>query len=270
MWKTLSCVVLSHGWVPLHNGEEPYRECRRCGKRDFRRDRGPLGQAGLGGRRWGRCVLGQRDGTDRRRSVRAAGRVVRRPAERRSRGDGQRDCRDEDHAVDERNAARAGRTVACHRGARIGPWQGAVVGRGGDPVSSLRMTPPLERRRPAVAGLRDAASCVVRLERVDALRLVPGDADQLCSSLDGRFGPRARRGALSGRAARGCGVPRETVHACTSWCSWLAAGAGARVMRMSPLTVLARISTSGPSVAGASGDTSSSELVSPLTVLQSR
>ena len=35
MWKTLSCVVLSHGWVPLHNGEEPYRECRRCGKRDF-------------------------------------------------------------------------------------------------------------------------------------------------------------------------------------------------------------------------------------------
>jgi hypothetical protein len=34
-WKTLRCVVLSHKWVPRHNDEEPYLECRRCGKRDL-------------------------------------------------------------------------------------------------------------------------------------------------------------------------------------------------------------------------------------------
>ena len=33
--KALRCLVLSHRWVPHHNDEEPYRECRRCGKRDF-------------------------------------------------------------------------------------------------------------------------------------------------------------------------------------------------------------------------------------------
>ena len=33
--KVLRCLVLSHKWVPHHNGEEPYTECRRCGKRDF-------------------------------------------------------------------------------------------------------------------------------------------------------------------------------------------------------------------------------------------
>jgi hypothetical protein len=33
--KALRCFVLSHKWAPRHNDEEPYRECRRCGKRDF-------------------------------------------------------------------------------------------------------------------------------------------------------------------------------------------------------------------------------------------
>ena len=45
---------------------------------------------------------------------------------------------------------------------------------------------------------------------------------------------------------------------------------GVGPVRMSPLTVLARISTKGPSPSGSSPDSSSSERASPLTVVQSR
>src|SRR5207248_8536387 len=130
-------------------------------------------------------------------------------------------------------------------------------------------------RRPAGAGLRRLRSAAAPLERGDAIRLVPGDADELRLCLDdAELGPRLGRRALAVQAPGRRRIPRETVHECTSCTGWeeplSLTGAGARVIVMSPDTVLALISTSGPSPAGASVVSSSSELVSPLTVLQSR
>jgi hypothetical protein len=104
--------------------------------------------------------------------------------------------------------------------------------------------------RPKACCIRVASCGCFRKGAADALRLVPSDA--MMSASASRAPPRlGKPRALAGRAARCGGVPRKTVHACTSWCSSLTVGAGARVM-MSPLTVLARISTSGPSVVGVS------------------
>src|SRR5256885_16970878 len=82
------------------------------------------------------------------------------------------------------------------------------------------------------------------LKRGDALRLVPGDPDQLGLGVDERLGPGVRGGALAGRAPRRRRVPRETVHACTS-CA-LSAGAGAPGVAMLPLSGFDRVSWRGP------------------------
>src|SRR5262245_5104883 len=103
------------------------------------------------------------------------------------------------------------------------------------------------------------------LEPVDLAELVPGGPKDVGLSVEA---PLLRPGLPHAvGAAGGGGVPRNAVHACTS-CA-LSAGAGARVIRISPLTVLTRISMVGRSAMG-SPDMSRSELVSPLRVLQSR
>ena len=129
--------------------------------------------------------------------------------------------------------------------------------RAGSPGSFRWCTRAAEPRTPLIA------------LRLSAAALVPGDADQLRFGLDE---PEVRAWlvgrTLAAQAPWRRRIPRETVHACTPCV--LSEGAGALVILMSPLTVLARISTSGPSPAGTSPESSSSDRVSPLTVLQSR
>ena len=128
----------------------------------------------------------------------------------------------------------------------------------------------LHKRRPAGAG--GPSGCVLlqrSSERADAVRLVQATRIRSASaSTSPMSSGRGCARALAGGAARRGRVPRKTVHACTS--CLVSAGAGALVILMSPETVFARISTSGPSPAGASLVSSSSEVVSPLTVVQSR
>ena len=98
--------------------------------------------------------------------------------------------------------------------------------------------------------------------------LLPRDADQLRFGLDQAhvLGPRAA-GSACPIGRRGAVVSHERRFMRAPPAVSVVVGAGARVIWMSPVTVLARISTSGPSPAGASEETSSSELVSPLTVV---
>src|SRR5215210_3566307 len=90
------------------------------------------------------------------------------------------------------------------------------------------------------------------LEPVNAAQLLPRGAEEVRLGVEAALLGARVAAAADGPAGRR-GVPGQTIHACTSRA--LSAGgvpgrAGARVMSMSPLTVFARISISGPSAAG--------------------